>query len=140
MISSRARGSYFTSLIVTRISPGRIEPELPARDRFDGCRIVPEPPGLVAERGVVALEAIEIAGGPQGGAPRQDRVGQPALAEQAVDEKNTGRKQHHVRPDPPRLTPRRHRPGLGRGRGRLGVSGHVDGAKYQNSIASTSVF
>ena len=94
--------------------PGPHEPELAARDGFDGGRIVSKPPRLIPQGGVVALQAREVLRGDRIRAARADRVRQPPLAKEAVHEDDGRRKQHGVRPESPRLAPREDRsaPGL----------------------------
>src|SRR5439155_8533113 len=102
------------------------EAELTARDRFDGGRVGAEPARLLAEGIVVALETVEIARGDRIAAARPDGVHEATFAEQAVHEKDAGRKRHRVRPEPPgRLPPRDGRLGFGLSRWGRCLADHV---------------
>jgi len=77
--------------------------ELLARDAFDSAGIRPQPPHLVAQPGVVALQIVQLTDRFRVGPPRANRFGQSPLAEQAVHEQHAREKEHHVRPELPRL-------------------------------------
>jgi hypothetical protein len=134
------RGCLFDGFDGHEDFAGADEPDLLPGDGLDRRGVVPQPARLVAERGVDPLELFEITSSRFSGAIRTDGVHQPTLAEQAVDQEDRGREERQVRPESPRLAPRKGRPLIGDVRWDRCGSGHVDDGKYQNSIASTSVF